>query len=128
RIADASKQVRHEPGTTLLVERSVPEVLHVLLDGQVVISSERRQSETISAPAAFGFLEVLQSKPMRRTVRTTGIAVTLVLTAEELRTQLADNPDLVRGLFATMADRAHRAGLTRVFPTGASREFAQFGE
>lgn len=128
RIAGASKQVRHEPGTTLLVERAVPDVLHVLLDGQVVVSSDRRQSETITAPSAFGFLEILQSKPMRRTVRTTGIAVTLVLTAEELRTQLADNPELVRGLFATMAERAQRAGLARVFPTGAAREFAQFGE
>jgi ATP:ADP antiporter, AAA family len=54
-------------------------------------------------------------------------AVTLVLTGEELRTQLAYNPELVRGLFATMAARAKQAGMTHVFPTGASVDLAQLG-
>jgi ATP/ADP translocase/HEAT repeat protein/CRP-like cAMP-binding protein len=125
RIAEASRQVRHEPGTTLLVERSVPEMFHVLLDGQVAVTGDRRQPETVSAPAPFGFMEILQSKPMRRTVRAAGRAVTLALTAEELRTQLAYNPELVRGLFATMAGRAQKAGMRQVFPTGAARELEQ---
>ena len=72
-------------------------------------------------------MEALQSKPMRRTIRTSGVTVTLALTAEELRTQLAYNPELVRGLFATMATRAQKAGLPQVFPTGAARELAQLG-
>ena len=37
RIAAASRQVRHDPGTVLLTERSVPEMLHVLLDGEVQV-------------------------------------------------------------------------------------------
>ncbi len=125
RIAAAARQVRHEPGTTLLVERSVPEMIHVLLDGQVTVTGDNRQPENVSAPASFGFMEALQSKPMRRTVRAAGIAVTLALTAEELRTQLAYNPELVRGLFATMATRAYKAGMQQVFPTGAARELEQ---
>ena len=40
---------------------------------------------------------------MRRSIRTVEATVTLVLTAEELRTLLADNTDLVRGLFSTLA-------------------------
>ena len=127
RIAGASRQVRHEAGTILLVERSTPEMIHVLLDGEVVVTSERRPAETLSAPASLGFMEALQSRPMRKTVRTAGIAVTLALTAEELRTQLAYNAELVRGLFATMATRAQKAGVAQVFPTGASGEFEQLG-
>src|SRR5690606_39094636 len=81
--------------------------------------------ETAAAPAAFGFIETLEARPMRRTVRTVGTAVTLALTGEELRTQLAYNPELVRGLFATMAARAKQAGMSQVFSTGAGQEFAQ---
>jgi ATP/ADP translocase/CRP-like cAMP-binding protein/HEAT repeat protein len=127
RIAGASRQVRHEPGTILLVERATPEMIHVLLDGEVTVTSERRSPETLTAPAALGFMEALQSRPMRKTVRTVGVAVTLALTAEELRTQLAYNTELVRGLFATMATRAQKAGAAQVFPTGAAREFEQLG-
>jgi ATP:ADP antiporter, AAA family len=120
RIAAASRQVRHEAGTTLIAERSVPDILHVLLDGQVTATGGPNPPETLSAPAALGFLEALQSKPMRRTVRTSGVAVTLALTAEELRTQLAYNPELVRGLFATMADRARKSGRKEVYASGAA--------
>src|SRR5688500_5222826 len=33
RIAGASRQIRHDPGTLLFTERSVPETLHLLIDG-----------------------------------------------------------------------------------------------
>jgi AAA family ATP:ADP antiporter len=122
RIAAGSRQVRHEAGTTLLEERAVPEMLHVLLDGEVTLTGEGKPAATLHAPAAIGFMEALQSKPMRRTVRTANVAVTLSITAEELRTQLAYNPELVRGLFANMADRASCAGFGQVFPTGAGPE------
>jgi AAA family ATP:ADP antiporter len=127
RVASAARQVRHAAGTTLLAERAVPETLHVLLDGQVTVTAGRHEPETVSAPAIFGFLETLEARPMRRTVRTAGTAVTLALTGEELRTQLAYNPELVRGLFATMAARAKQAGMAQVYPTGAARELEQLG-
>jgi CRP-like cAMP-binding protein len=127
RVAAAARQVRHPAGTTLLQERSIPDMLHVLLDGQVTVTGTHREPETLPAPAAFGFLETLEARPMRRTVRTDGTAVTLALTGEELRTQLANSPELVRGLFATMAARAKQAGMSQVFSTGAGRELGQLG-
>ena len=126
RIAAGSRQVRHEAGTTLLVERAIPEMLHVLLDGEVIVSSEGHPVETLQAPSTMGFMEALQSKTSKRTVRTGGIAVTLAITAEELRTQLAYNPELVRGLFASMADRVDSSAVTHVFPTGAASELERF--
>jgi len=126
RIAAGSRQVRHEAGTTLLVERAIPEMLHVLLEGEVIVSTEGRPVETLRAPSTMGFMEALQSKTSKRTVRTSGIAVTLAVTAEELRTQLAYNPELVRGLFASMADRVDSSAVTHVFPTGAASELERF--
>jgi AAA family ATP:ADP antiporter len=125
RIAAASRQVRHDPGTVLFTERSVPEMLHVLLDGEVQVTGAGAPPTGVAAPAALGFAEALQSRPMRRTVRTTGVAVTLALTSEELRTQLAYNPEMVRGLFATMMTMRREGRSNPVRPTGAARELAQ---
>jgi ATP/ADP translocase/HEAT repeat protein len=125
RIAAASRQVRHEPGAVLFTDRAVPDMLHVLLDGEVTITGSGVPPRTLSAPAALGFSEALQSRPMRRTVRTNGVAVTLALTAEELRTQLAYNPELVRGLFATMMAMWRESSRSPVSPTGASRDLAR---
>src|SRR5688572_27373879 len=105
RITGAARQVRHEAGSVLLQEGAAPESIHLLLDGQVTSSSRTGQPHTIDAPAAIGFAEALQGTPSTETIRTAGIAVTLVLTAEELRTLLADNGDFVTGLFATLAER-----------------------
>jgi hypothetical protein len=50
-----------------------------------------------------GFTEALSGMPMPETLRTDGLAVTLVMRRSELRTLLADNVDLVSGLFATLS-------------------------
>ena len=105
RIAGASHQVRHQSGTILLQEGSVPETIHFLLDGRVTATARDAAPYTIDAPATLGFVQALQGVAMRKTIRTVDTTVTLTMTAEELRTLLADNTDLVRGLFATLAER-----------------------
>jgi CRP-like cAMP-binding protein len=79
---------------------------------------------TVDAPAAIGFVEAMAGLPMPETVRTSGAAVTLALTVEELRTLLADNTDLVSGLFATLAERVEHPDRP-VHPTKAARELEQ---
>ena len=126
RISGASRQLRHQPGTVLLQEGTVPEMIHVLLDGTVTASSHDAPPYTIEAPAALGFLQALQGVAMRKsirtveTIRTVVTTVTLALTADELRTLLADNTDLVRGLFTTLAARADRATVDNIQSTGAA--------
>jgi ATP:ADP antiporter, AAA family len=130
RIAGASRQLRHQPGTTLLLEGIVPETIHILLDGRVTAhaASAARDAApyTIESPAALGFVQTLQGRPMRRSMRTTESAVTLAITADELRTLLADNTDLVRGLFSTLAERVDAATVSNLQSTGAARELEQF--
>jgi CRP-like cAMP-binding protein len=78
----------------------------------------------LQAPSALGFAEALTGTPIAETIRTDGVAVTLVMTAEELRTLLADNTDLVSGLFTTLSDHMEGAG-SPVQPTGASAELGR---
>ena len=103
RIASAAKQVRHDPGTVLLTEGAIPETLHFLLDGRVIATGRESAPQAVQAPAALGFTEALSGMPMASTIRTDGLAVTLAMSRSELRTLLADNTDLVNGLFATLS-------------------------
>jgi CRP-like cAMP-binding protein len=58
-------------------------------------------------------------------MRTIENAVTLAITADELRTLLADNSDLVRGLFSTLAERVDAAAVSNLQSTGAAHELEQ---
>jgi len=122
RIASAARQVRHESGAVLLQEGSVPESTHLLLDGRVVSTSRTGAPGALQAPAALGFAEALSGTSMPDTVRTEGRAVTLAMSVEELRTLLADNTDLVAGLFRTLSD-VLEAGTGPLQQTGAGAEF-----
>ncbi len=105
RMAGTGHQVRHDAGTTLLREGAVPDSLHLLLDGRVVATGRRTGAREITPPAAIGFEESLHGSLMPETVKTVGHAVSLRLSAEQLRTLLSDNTDLVQGLFGTLAKR-----------------------
>ncbi len=124
RIAAASKQVRHESGAALMTEGTAPDNIHLLLDGRVIASGGSAGPSTIEAPAAVGFGEALEGAPVKQSVRTSGVAVTLAMTTDELRSLLADNTELVRGLFAEMSQRAE-SSVPIVQPTGAARDLEQ---
>jgi AAA family ATP:ADP antiporter len=121
RLAGTARQVRHEPGSMLLTEGTVPETVHLLLDGTVTASSRDGAPRSVDAPVALGFDEALAGTALRETVRTAEVAVTLVLTADELRTLLSNNTDLAAGLFATVADRIDEQRAA-VHSTGADLE------
>ena len=55
-------------------------------------------------PAPLGVEEVLEGRTMSETARTVETSVCLQLTLEEARTLLADNTDLVQGLFRWVLD------------------------
>ena len=124
RMASASRQVRHEGGSVLAQEDSVPSSIHILLDGRVTAAARDAAPSVVDAPAALAFVEAMAGLPMPETTRTTGSAVTLALTVDELRILLADNTDLVSGLFATLAERSDEGDLG-VRPTNAARELEQ---
>ena len=107
RIVGAGHQVRHAKGATLMREGSVPSDLHLLLDGVVVATGRRSGAREIVPPAAIGFEEALDGCLMAETIKTTERVISLALSSEQLRTLLADNTDLVQGLFRTLAEQRH---------------------
>jgi CRP-like cAMP-binding protein len=110
RIAAAGRQVRHESGRLLEQETLVPESVHFLLDGRVVCSAPGKEMRNVEAPAALGFIELLEGKPLRETVRADGAAVTMTLSRDEFRTLLSENTELVQGLFKSLCGDPGRAG------------------
>ena len=122
RLASTARQVRHDPGSALLEEGEVPETIHFLLDGRIVASTRDGTPRAIVAPAALGFSEALSGMPMPETLRTDGLAVTLVMRRSELRTLLADNVDLVSGLFATLSVTPPGVTATEAGTAGAALE------
>jgi CRP-like cAMP-binding protein len=125
RVTGAGRQVRHDNGTVLLQEGSVPEHIHLLLDGAVTASTRDGATRRLDEPVALGFAEALAGTALRETVRTVDRTVTLVLSVEELRTLLSENTDLVIGLFTTLAEPGEATeGL--VHHTPAAGEFEAF--
>jgi ATP:ADP antiporter, AAA family len=127
RIAGSARQIRHESGTVLAQEGLVPERVHLLLDGQVTATSREAAPHSVTAPASLGFVEAIQGLRMPESLRTIDIAVTLALTGDELRTLLADNTDLVSGLFATLAERSDWAAAGPVHSTAAGPDLEPLG-
>jgi CRP-like cAMP-binding protein len=99
RICDTGRQVRSDPGRLLCQETLVPESVQFLLNGRVAVTRSGGQVRQIEAPAVLAFQEVLEDRPMEESVRTTDLTVCLTLTSKEIQVLLADNSDLVPGLF-----------------------------
>ena len=125
RMAGASRQVRHPAGSILLQEGVVTSTVHVLLDGQVMAASRDTGPRSIDSPAPLGFVEALQGAPSRRTIRAHDPAVTLALGVDELRTLLGENTGLVRGFFATLAERARPGTVCNLQSTGNALQLEQ---
>lgn len=103
RIAGAGGQARHDAGATFFEAGSPPDRLYLLLDGEAVATGGNADERHLSAPAVFGFEEALDGRLMAETIETIAPATALSLSNGELRTLLADNTELVRGLFRTLA-------------------------
>jgi AAA family ATP:ADP antiporter len=111
RICDTGRQVRLEPGHLLCQEALVPETVQFLLNGRVAISRHDGETHDIEAPAVLAFQEVLEERPMAESVRTTDMTVCLTLTGEEIQTLMADNGNLVPGLFHMLCRDSHAGQL-----------------
>jgi CRP-like cAMP-binding protein len=79
----------------------------------------------VAPPAAIGLEEALQGLPAAMGARAVDLVVTLSIPVEELRTLLADNTDLVRGLFTTLTNASDGETWPLVVSTGSAAQFAQ---
>ncbi len=106
RLAGVGRQIRHEGGHVVFREGTVPESAQFLLDGRVTIGGHVIAAYEVGPPASLGFEEMLEGSPTPATARTVDRAVCLTFTADEIQTLLADNTDLVQGLFRMLIARS----------------------
>ena len=102
RIARTGRQERYESGRVLYQAGTVPSGLLILLDGRVELTTPHGTSDVVDAPAPLALEETLRGTGARHTAHTTATSVCLSIGADDLRSLLADNTDLVRGLFAML--------------------------
>jgi ATP:ADP antiporter, AAA family len=110
RIAGSGRQVRYESGRILYQEGAVPEQLQFILDGTVTAKADGEDARHIVPPAALGFEQILEGRPMPETIRTAETTVCLALSHDELRTLISTNTDLVEGLFRMLAGGPQASG------------------
>ena len=87
----------------------MPESVQILLNGRVAVTRSGEVTRQIEAPAVLAFQEILEDRPMNESARTIDMSVCLTLTSEEIRTLLAENSDLVSGLFQMLCRDSGRA-------------------
>ncbi len=104
RVARTGRQARLDPGHTLYEAGALPSHVYLLLDGRVRATAPGGETREVPHPAPLGLEDVLEERPHPETVRATETSVALQLTVDEARGLLADNTDLVQGLFRWMLD------------------------
>ncbi|HJO39078.1 MAG: Npt1/Npt2 family nucleotide transporter [Vicinamibacterales bacterium] len=132
-VVSASRQVKHGAGQVIFQAGVVPDSLQVLLDGTVAVlaggvataadsdDGDPLAPSFLTAPRALALEEVLQGRPVHRTYRAEGSAVTLSLDSDQLCSLLADNIHLVEGLFQVLVGRSAN-GERLVLPGAAGDE------
>ncbi len=104
RIARTGRQLRYESGHVVFDEGQVPTDVYFLLDGRVRLAASTSISRELDPPVPLGIEEVLEDRTFADSARTIEPSICLHLTVEEAKTLLADNADLVQGLFRWLLD------------------------
>ncbi len=120
RIAGTGRQSRHEPGHVLGVEGQAPQNLPILLEGVVEGRSKDGETRRFEPVVPIGFDEVISGAPLPWNLRTSTRAVSLDMTVDEWRLLLADNSELVQGLFRTLLASRSLSGERLIIPAPAN--------
>ena len=99
RIAASARQVAHERGRVLGEEGQPAAEVQCLIEGSVRLTGTGAPESTVSAPAALGFEEVLEGRPLTSTASAVTSVVCLALPADTFLTMLSDNRELAQGVF-----------------------------
>lgn len=101
RVGAAGRQVRYEPGRTIVAGDAGSRTLLFLLDGGVTVDGPGGAAH-VEGPAALGVDEALRGGVFRPSIRASEICATLDLPHEAFLAQLAESTPLVLGLFRSV--------------------------
>jgi AAA family ATP:ADP antiporter len=101
RLASAGHQRRVEAGTVIARFDTTLDTIVVIVDGRASARDRRDRQRSIEPPALAGVEEVLAGRLPSEEIRTSAPAVLWEIDTGQFQALLADNPDLVAGLFRT---------------------------
>jgi hypothetical protein len=108
RLADISREVRLVEGDALFGESDMAAIYGVL-SGELVIEARGEPPTTVQAGDSIGVYETLAAVPAGITVRVSKAGTALRIDGRELFDLLADDIDLLQGLFSGLLRAQHVA-------------------
>jgi len=117
RLAAISREVPLAQGTVLFGEKENP-AIYALINGELLVEAPGEAPTTLDAGDVVGIYETLAAVPAGVTVTVTKSGTALRIDRRELFDLLADNIDLLQGLFSA---------LLRVHATAGAAEMAESG-
>lgn len=104
-IASVARSVSFEPGTVICDEGKSGIGLHVLVEGEVEVTSSHAPPSRLGPGAYFGEIALLDGGPRLATVRATTHVSTLSIVAWDFKAILDEQPAVARGLLLEMCRR-----------------------
>lgn len=104
-IAAATRRVVFEPGAVICHEGKSGVGLHVIVEGQVEVTSSHAPPSLLGPGAYFGEIAVVDGGPRLATVKAAGPVATLSIVAWDFKAILDEQPAVARGLVLEMCRR-----------------------
>lgn len=113
RIAGIATEISFSSGTAIVNEGDTAVRMYIISEGAVEVTQERDGNavtiDTIGRGGFFGELALFESVPRNATVRATSDVSCLVLTDQDVYTELRETPDVAIGLLKALARRLRAA-------------------
>jgi CRP/FNR family cyclic AMP-dependent transcriptional regulator len=109
KLLDLSRVVTHDDGHELATEGEGSLALHVVLDGQAVVSIHGTQVRELGPGDSFGEISLIDGKPRSATVTARGPLTTLAVPHHAFNELLDDDPAAARVVLVQLCERLREA-------------------
>ncbi len=104
RVSTIARQVRYDERSKVQERGAQAAYIQVLLEGAFEVTNAQQRAERVDPPAMLGFREVVAGVTLQTDVTAASDSIALVMAAEDFRTLLSANIELVQGLFRMLLE------------------------
>lgn len=108
KVLEAGKEVRHNPGKTILQEDESGVGFHLIREGQAEVVVGSAVVRTVGPGTYFGEMSVIDGGPRSATVRATTDLVTFSLPAWTFQELIDKHPSLAKALLVELCSRIRK--------------------
>lgn len=102
RVAAIAQEVGFEAHQALFRENDAADSMFVLLEGEVTLARDGRETQKLSAPQALGALALLAGKPQPESATATQPTRTLQIDQQEFYDAMAEDFNVTRGILRAL--------------------------